>query len=719
MTIEQKPGSIPLSPDILAKTDIGIWAFELDEGKPPRMYVDDVMLGLIGLEHQISPEETYHAWYDRIDSESYGLVSDTVTKMTAGEHAEVQYSWHHPDGRTLLVRCGGVRNPAYSPGIRIEGIHQNISDILHYDIRDSQSVEAVINAFAKENRATYIVNVNDSTFRIYGDVQNINDELAANRQFEGAMHQFAENYIHPSDRGPFLAKFGNVNCLTYLPVGGSTSLEYRSNAVSKEYTWSRVTGQRINADTILAGFKGCDQEILLRIVSEKLIDDYDAIYMVELDRDEIRSAHPRMVDINSAITGITKYSDVIKDIAETVAPAYKDDWLKFSNPARMKEYMAKSDHREYVYELPGEKRVMRRFTVDVLERVSGEASVLLLSFAGIDDLRAQTLILQQEATELNEKLARRMAISDYFLHSFDTAFYVNLLTNDTQVLHGGESSQMSDKGKITTEKETPEFYTNNFIHQQDREMFLKMMNHDNIRRMLKTSAEFSFLFHDANAGLGQAFRCTVIRGEDADHVAVAFKNVTEELEAAERMQQVTRLANQDALTGVGSPARYMEAKAALNREIEAGTAEPFAIVECDANNLKEVNDCFGHDKGDMYLKLVCRTICGIFCNSKVFRTGGDEFVVLLKDREYEDREKLIALARAASNPAVSHGAKPNEHTGKSPSFACGMGVFEPGRDRTTEDVFRRADADMYANKKQMKNEALKKAGMPETKGQTI
>ena len=54
---------------------------ELDEGKPPRMYADTAMLGLIGLNHQVSPEETYHAWYDHIDDESYGLVSDAAAKI--------------------------------------------------------------------------------------------------------------------------------------------------------------------------------------------------------------------------------------------------------------------------------------------------------------------------------------------------------------------------------------------------------------------------------------------------------------------------------------------------------------------------------------------------------------------------------------------------------------------------------------------------------------
>ena len=131
-------GAIPLSPDILSKANIGLWAFELDEGEPPRMYADETMLGLIGLKEQLSPEETYHAWYDNIDAGAYGLVADSVEKMTAGEHAEVQYPWHNPNGETMIVRCGGVRNPEYKKGIRIEGTHQNVTEVLHFE--DSELV---------------------------------------------------------------------------------------------------------------------------------------------------------------------------------------------------------------------------------------------------------------------------------------------------------------------------------------------------------------------------------------------------------------------------------------------------------------------------------------------------------------------------------------------------------------------------------------------------
>lgn len=129
-------GAIPLSYDVLIKANIGLWSFELDEGCEPRMYADEAMLRLIGLDHQVSPEETYHAWYDNIDADSYDLVADAVSKMISGEHAEVQYPWHHPSGETWIVRCGGVRNPEYTKGIRIEGTHQNVTELIHFDEKE-------------------------------------------------------------------------------------------------------------------------------------------------------------------------------------------------------------------------------------------------------------------------------------------------------------------------------------------------------------------------------------------------------------------------------------------------------------------------------------------------------------------------------------------------------------------------------------------------------
>ena len=147
-------GAIPLSSDVLTKANIGLWAFELDDGCEPRMYVDEAMLGLIGLDHQIPPEETYHAWYDNIDDDSYDLVADAVGKMTSGEHAEVQCPWHHPNGETWIVRCGGVRNSEYTKGTRIEGTHQNVTELTHFDEKERARAKKLESDLAIEKLRT-------------------------------------------------------------------------------------------------------------------------------------------------------------------------------------------------------------------------------------------------------------------------------------------------------------------------------------------------------------------------------------------------------------------------------------------------------------------------------------------------------------------------------------------------------------------------------------
>lgn len=147
-------GAVPLSSDILTKANIGLWSFELDDGCAPRMYADEAMLGLIGLKHQIAPEDTYHAWYDHIDQGSYDLVADAVEKMVNGEHAEVQYPWHHPNGDTWIVRCGGVRNFEYTKGIRIEGTHQNVTQIVHFNEKERQRAKQLETDLAIEKLRT-------------------------------------------------------------------------------------------------------------------------------------------------------------------------------------------------------------------------------------------------------------------------------------------------------------------------------------------------------------------------------------------------------------------------------------------------------------------------------------------------------------------------------------------------------------------------------------
>ena len=126
-----------LTHDILADANIGLWDIELDEGCEPRMHIDSTMKKLLGITKDLTPEETYHAWYDHVHPSQYENVNDAVDKMTNGLHAEVQYPFIHPTEGLTYVRCGGVRNFAYKNGIRLEGCHQDVTQLIHIQMEMS------------------------------------------------------------------------------------------------------------------------------------------------------------------------------------------------------------------------------------------------------------------------------------------------------------------------------------------------------------------------------------------------------------------------------------------------------------------------------------------------------------------------------------------------------------------------------------------------------
>ncbi len=124
----------------------------------------------------------------------------------------------------------------------------------------------------------------------------------------------------------------------------------------------------------------------------------------------------------------------------------------------------------------------------------------------------------------------------------------------------------------------------------------------------------------------------------------------------------------------------------------------FGIVICDINDLKLVNDTEGHNAGDRCIKAACRLICRIFAHSPVFRVGGDEFVVVLKEQDYRNRLSLQA--------ALKEKVQENNRIGARPVVASGLAEYEPDTDRRVADVFNRADARMYEDKTELKEQKL-------------
>lgn len=158
-------------------------------------------------------------------------------------------------------------------------------------------------------------------------------------------------------------------------------------------------------------------------------------------------------------------------------------------------------------------------------------------------------------------------------------------------------------------------------------------------------------------------------------------------------------AMQDSMTGVKNKRAWLEAEKRLDRQIQDGSAN-FAIIVCDVNGLKEINDTEGHEAGDDLIICASRHICRTFKHSPVYRIGGDEFAVILEGDDLLHHEALLASFYSDVTEPVQ-----DEKVQHPISIALGLAHFQK-EDMTASDVFQRADMSMYHRKKEMKRQEM-------------
>jgi diguanylate cyclase (GGDEF)-like protein len=164
------------------------------------------------------------------------------------------------------------------------------------------------------------------------------------------------------------------------------------------------------------------------------------------------------------------------------------------------------------------------------------------------------------------------------------------------------------------------------------------------------------------------------------------------LRTADQTVQLRHDATHDTLTGLPNRRAF---RARLTGEIEGGAG--FALVLCDMDNLKTVNDTHGHDAGDRALQMLSDALRSQLRRSdEAYRIGGDEFAVVLPTASRLDAERVVhrlreAVARAAPG------------FGDSIDASFGVAVFEPGDD--PERVVVRADEALYQAKRRREESA--------------
>ncbi|HAE61793.1 MAG TPA: hypothetical protein DCG38_05625 [Eubacteriaceae bacterium] len=166
----------------------------------------------------------------------------------------------------------------------------------------------------------------------------------------------------------------------------------------------------------------------------------------------------------------------------------------------------------------------------------------------------------------------------------------------------------------------------------------------------------------------------------------AYTYLKENLEQNRENLLLEKLAYMDFLTGGNNRTAY---ERDLDKYLESGV---FRLVLLDLNDLKYINDTFGHNFGDDAIKTVYRLTREVFKNlGECYRIGGDEFVVLMNSPDKEIYEKCIEKLRDGLEKKKSESAYPID-------FAAGSDVYEKENWDSYSEFYHHVDQNMYVDK---------------------
>lgn len=305
-------------------------------------------------------------------------------------------------------------------------------------------------------------------------------------------------------------------------------------------------------------------------------------------------------------------------------------------------------------------------------------------------------VVENEISEKRfyDNIARSLA------ENYDMLYYVEVATGK-YVGYGSNDVY----GQLEIRQSGQDFFAESLanipeiVHRNDRESVINFLDREHVASAMENMKRCTLTYRLIINGRSEYFRMIVRKTGDGSHYIVGVENIDKETRKEKQVLKALNtekeLARRDELTGIKNKTAYLELEQAVQANMDKGMDYlNFAIVVCDANDLKKINDNEGHVAGDEYIKASAKMICDAFSHSPVFRVGGDEFVAFLKADDYSMKEELLIKLRER--------VEDNQITKAGPVVATGMAAYEPSTDTLVSEIFDRADKAMYENKQKLK-----------------
>jgi diguanylate cyclase (GGDEF)-like protein len=159
-------------------------------------------------------------------------------------------------------------------------------------------------------------------------------------------------------------------------------------------------------------------------------------------------------------------------------------------------------------------------------------------------------------------------------------------------------------------------------------------------------------------------------------------------------RQVRSLAITDELTGLYNRRGFL-ASATHQLKLAHRNTQDVLLLFCDVDNLKGINDSFGHREGDLAIIRAADALEETLRDSDIIaRLGGDEFAVLASEASIPNRQVIVP--RVEKSLEKANAEEPRYEL----SFSIGVARFDPETTSSLGELMAGADKDMYLHKKQ-------------------
>ena len=224
---------------------------------------------------------------------------------------------------------------------------------------------------------------------------------------------------------------------------------------------------------------------------------------------------------------------------------------------------------------------------------------------------------------------------------------------------------------------------------KDKENARKAMEAD--QEILRTGKGTSYIIEEKSDGVREFLELIKEPVRDAQgNVTGIIALINDVTEMVLLRMSLEEKAMKDELTGADNRHCFEKFTSGIKTSVHL----PMAIISADCNDLKEINDTFGHYVGDEYIRMsvmLFRTVLPE--GSYVFRVGGDEFILVLPETDIKRAQALVSeMEREAEQLYLK---------GRTISVSYGVSCMEHS-DQDIRACIEEADARMYAYKRRYK-----------------